>query len=86
MTASASQCLFIGPRWRHILRICPIWRALWTLHCDVSTARTYSRNMSISTSFLDACRRPAALCVQTEQAARRERTIWANPEDIGYGR
>jgi len=84
MTASASQCLFIGPRWRHILRICPIWRALWTLHCDVSTAWTYSRNMSISTSFLDACRRSAALCEQTEQAARRGWAIWASLENIGY--
>jgi len=58
MTASASQHLSIGPRWRRFLRICPIWLTSWTRRCDVSIAGTYFQNVSISASFLNV--RPLA--------------------------
>lgn len=85
MTAAASQRLPICPRWGQFLRICPIWPTLCTRPSDMSIVGTYFRDVSISTSFLDACRL-AAPCEQADQAARLDQLIWASLEDIGYGR
>ena len=85
MTASAPQHLSLGSRWRQFLRTCPIWLTLWTRHGDVSIAGTYFRDMSISTSFLDARPLAAAPREQVAQAAKLDRLVWANLEDIDYG-
>ncbi len=85
MTASASQHLSIGPRWRRFLRICPIWLTSWTRRCDVSIAGTYFQNVSISASFSNACALTAAPRKQVAQAAKLDHLIWAYLEEIGYG-
>ena len=85
MTASASQHLSIGPRWRQCLRICPIWLTLWTRRGDVSIAGTYFQNVSTSASLLNARPLAAAPRKQVAQAAKLDRLIWAYLEEIGYG-
>lgn len=85
MTAPASQRLLVGPWWRRILKICPVWRVLWTRHCNVSIAWTYLRHMSISTPLSDRCRLAAAPRRQTAQA-KLDQIVWADLEDTGYER
>ena len=86
MTAPVSQRSAIRPRWGQLLTICPILADLWTHHSDMSIAWTYFGELSISTSFLNMFRPAIAQREQMAQAARLDQIVWANLEEIGYGR
>jgi hypothetical protein len=85
MTTPPPQRSTIRPQWGQLLTICPIWSALWTHRCDVSTAWTCFGEVSISTSFLNTFHPATAQREQMAQAAKLDELIWANLEEIGYG-